>query len=133
MVSSILGPDGQVAPQAPGGVQMNVKPTELDDVRCDECNNFTFQTVMLMKRLPALISPTQKEAFMPMQVYACNSCGHVNKRFIDGMGGWFKDDASPQEDAPPQATAEIGAGVIEGSKLPGLQTVAPDGGEATEE
>lgn len=127
MVSTILGMDGSPAPQAPGGVKMNVKPTELDDVKCDKCDNFTFTTVMLMKRLPALISPTQKEAFMPMQVYACNSCGHVNKRFIDGMGGWFKNDE------PPEETAEVASGVIEGSKLPGLQVVTPDAGEATEE
>lgn len=125
MNQHILGADG--APQAPGGVQMNVKPTELDDVVCEECDNFTFQPVLLMKRLPALISPTQKEAFMPMQVYACNSCGHVNQRFIDGMGGWFKGDG------PPQETAEVASGAIEGSKLPGLQAVTPDIGDATEE
>lgn len=127
MVSSILGADGAPAPQTPGGIQMNVKPTELDDVKCEKCDNYTFQPVVLMKRLPALISPTQKEAFMPMQVYACNGCGHVNKRFIDGMGGWFKNDESPEE------AAEVAPGAIEGSKLPGLQVVTPDAEEATEE
>ena len=122
MSNGIITPPGMGGPTgpAPATAQMNIKPSELEDVSCDECGNFTFAQVVLMKRMPQLISPTGKEAFIPMQVYACNSCGHVNERFIQGMGGWFKSDG--EEKAEEESTD---ASVIEGSELEGMHAVLP--------
>jgi hypothetical protein len=50
---------GGPPPMAP---QMNVDLSKADDVVCERCGNYTFQNVMLMKRMSALISPTGKEA-----------------------------------------------------------------------
>lgn len=112
-------------PVAQGGAQptaeMKINPSNLDDVICDECENYTFVKVSLMKRLPALISPTGQETFMPMDVFACNACNHVNKRFIQGMGGWFKD--SDTADVADNDSGVRDEGIIEGSDLPGLEEV----------
>jgi len=115
---------GPATPPQPAA-QMNIKPGELDDVVCEECGNFTFTAVVLMKRMPSLISPTGKEAFIPMQVYACNSCGHVNERFIQGMGGWFKSDGEKKDEGTPVEQEANDANVIEGSKLDGMHAVLP--------
>jgi hypothetical protein len=103
---------------------MNVKPSDLDDARCEKCGNLTFVQVSLMKRIPALISPSSKEAFMPMAVFACAACGHVNDRFIQGLGGWFKSADAPEVPVDHE---------IPGSSLPGLKTISPNAAELTDE
>jgi hypothetical protein len=126
MSNGIITPPGMGTPTSPQpAAQMNIKPSELDDVSCDECGNFTFAQVVLMKRMPQLISPTGKEAFIPMQVYACNSCGHINERFIQGMGGWFKSDDEGKDEGTVAEQEAADASVIEGSKLEGMHAVLP--------
>ena len=116
MNQGLITPQGGPAPTA----EMKINPTQLDDVTCDDCGNFTFTKVVLMKRMPALISPTGVEAFMPMDVFSCAACNHVNKRFIQGMGGWFKGSPEDADDA------EVRDDGIVGSDLPGLETVPGD-------
>lgn len=66
-------------PQMP---QVNIDLSQAEDITCENCGNYTFQEVVLMKRLSSLISPTGKEALVPIPVFACNACGHINKRFL---------------------------------------------------
>jgi len=113
---NLITPQGGPAPTA----EMKINPTTLDDVTCDKCGNFTFVKVVLMKRMPALISPTGVEAFMPMDVFCCNACGYINTRFIKGMGGWFKG-ANEDEDA-----GEVPESAIVGSDLPDMDAVPVD-------
>jgi len=104
---------GETPPQA----QINVSPNELDDVKC-ECGNFTFQEVILLKHMPALISPTGKQGYIPMKAFTCIVCNQIPKELLAGLGGWFKGDGPPA----PQVNEEK----IEGSQLPGLEIVLPD-------
>ena len=122
-MNHIMGPDGRPMQGGPPQTQLNIKPHELDDVKCDKCGNHTFVSVALIKVVPSLVSPTGKEAFVPMQVFACNGCGHVNERFIEGLGGWFKGTTPPEEEKKEDG--------IVSSELPGLQVV--DGGLSDEQ
>ena len=36
---------------------------------------------MMLKKLSSLVSPNGQEAIIPVGVFACESCGHVNKEF----------------------------------------------------
>ena len=54
---------------------------QAESVTCESCGNHTFVTVMMMKRISPIISPTGKEAVVPIQTFACNACGFVNKAF----------------------------------------------------
>ena len=58
---------------------------QADSVTCESCGNHTFVTVMMMKRISPIISPTGKEAVVPIQTFACNACGFVNKQFLPVM------------------------------------------------
>lgn len=62
--------------------RMNLDLTNAQDVVCDNCGNYTFQEVTLMKRISALVSPTGKEAIVPIPTFACNACGFINKQFL---------------------------------------------------
>ena len=62
--------------------RMNIDLTNAQDVTCENCGNYTFQEVALMKRISALVSPTGKEAIVPIPTFACNACGFINKQFL---------------------------------------------------
>ena len=58
---------------------------QAESVTCESCGNHTFVGVMMMKRISPIISPTGKEAVVPIQTFACNACGFVNKQFLPVM------------------------------------------------
>jgi len=62
--------------------QSTIDISNAQNVSCDKCGNHTFETVVLIKRLSAIISPTGQEALVPIQVFSCNACGWVNKEFL---------------------------------------------------
>jgi uncharacterized Zn finger protein len=62
--------------------QVNIDFSRAEDVKCDNCGNYTFNEVVLMKKLSALLSPTGKEAIVPIPTFACNACGYINNQFL---------------------------------------------------
>lgn len=57
--------------------QMNLNVMELDNLRCEHCNNQVFQPLFIIKKISALQSPSGKESLAPMQIFACTNCGMV--------------------------------------------------------
>tara|TARA_B110000967_G_scaffold141855_1_gene145035 strand:+ start:221 stop:439 length:219 start_codon:yes stop_codon:yes gene_type:complete len=66
-------------PQQP---QMNVDMSQTTAEVCESCENETFIQVFKMRRLSALLSPAGQESMIPIQVFACAKCGHINKGFL---------------------------------------------------
>lgn len=86
--------------------QVRITPDMLRDINCDACGNHTFQAVVFLKRVPALLSPTSEEALVPMEVFACVACGNVNKEFLKNIPFEKKDELSKPELSSPAAPAE---------------------------
>ena len=61
---------------------INIKPEDMKDICCENCGGKYFRQVQAFKRLPALISPTGKEQIVPIPVYRCDECGHINEEFL---------------------------------------------------
>ena len=61
--------------------QMKVDISQTTPVFCEECNNDTFIHAFKMRKMSALLSPHGKETMIPMQVFACAKCGHINDDF----------------------------------------------------
>ena len=55
-------------------LNMNINISELEDVVCEKCENPTFINVVLLKRLPATLSPTGKKVSY--------LCLHLNVVFV---------------------------------------------------
>ena len=51
-------------------------------ITCEKCDNHIFSLACVMKRVSALMSPTGEEVVVPLQVYQCASCAHVNNEFL---------------------------------------------------
>ena len=66
-------------PQQP---QMNIYFSQTTAEVCEKCENETFVQVYQMRKLSALLSPSGQESMIPIQVFACAKCGHINKGFL---------------------------------------------------
>jgi len=62
--------------------QIRINVNDLTDIVCDECGNRFFRQATLIKRLSPLVSPSGKEQLVPMPVFRCDDCGHVNDAFL---------------------------------------------------
>ena len=63
----------------------NVDLSNADNVKCNECDNETFVPAFIIKQVSALMSPTGKETLVPVQLFKCSKCGHVNEKFLEGL------------------------------------------------
>ena len=61
--------------------QMNVDLSQTIAVLCESCKSDTFIPAFKMRKLSALLSPHGKETMIPMQVFACAKCNHINEDF----------------------------------------------------
>ena len=64
----------------------NIPPVKIDlstatDMECESCGNNVFVPGFIIKRVSPLISPTGQETIIPVQVYVCNLCNHMNEIF----------------------------------------------------
>ena len=63
-------------------MQMNIDFEQTTPVVCDECGHDVFTQALKMRKISALLSPTGQETMIPMQVFTCAKCGHINKDFL---------------------------------------------------
>ena len=66
-------------PQQP---TMNVDFSQTTAEICEECKNDVFIPAFKMRKLSALLAPSGKATMVPMQVFACAKCGHINDAFL---------------------------------------------------
>ena len=62
--------------------QMQVDMSQTTAEICEKCENDTFTQVYKIRKLSALLSPTGKPTMIPMQVFTCAKCGHINSAFL---------------------------------------------------
>jgi hypothetical protein len=52
-----------------------------DTIKCENCGGIYFREVILLKRVPALMTGSPEDTNVPFSVTKCDSCGHINKGF----------------------------------------------------
>ena len=61
----------------------NIDLTHATTLECEKCQCKCFKQTLMLKKLSALVSPNGQEAIIPVGVFACESCGNINKEFQD--------------------------------------------------
>ena len=61
------------------GLTVNMSQTTA--VTCESCKHDIFIPAFKIRKMSALLSPHGKETMIPMQVFACAKCGHINSDF----------------------------------------------------
>ena len=64
--------------QQPMGPQIDIRT--LPNVECEECKSLNFRSIVRLKRVSPLLSGKQKEEFVPIEMFVCDKCGHLNKK-----------------------------------------------------
>ena len=70
-----------IVPGKDGQPQQTIDMSQTTSVQCEKCENSTFKQTLLIKKLSALVSPNGQETVIPVAVFACEKCGHVNSEF----------------------------------------------------
>ena len=71
-------------------LSMKVNLSEIPWIKCNE-GNMVWESAMIFKRIPALLSPSGKEELVPGEVIICKKCGKVPRFF------WEKAQNIPEE------------------------------------
>ncbi len=75
---------GEQIPFPGGGQQQQIRINidDLTDIVCEECGNKYFRQAIMLKRLSPLVSPSGNEQLVPMPIFRCDDCGHVNDNLL---------------------------------------------------
>ena len=72
-----------ITPGKNGQMQETIDFSKTSELKCDSCSNPSFKQTLLLRKMSALVAPSGQETIVPMQVFACEKCGNVNKEFSD--------------------------------------------------
>ena len=70
-----------IAPGKDGQMQEQIDISKTSAIKCEKCENSTFKQTLLIRKMSALVSPNGQEQIIPIGVFACEKCGHVNTEF----------------------------------------------------
>jgi uncharacterized Zn finger protein len=73
-------------PDGRGQMKEQIDFSKTSQICCEACGGSTFKQTLLLRKMSSLVSPNGQETIIPMQVFACEKCGHVNKEFADITG-----------------------------------------------
>jgi len=62
--------------------KVNMSLQDTIKVLCEECQNNVFQEGLVIRKVSSILTGTGKPGFIPIPVFACNKCGHVNQEFL---------------------------------------------------
>ena len=66
---------------------VNVTMGDTEPFVCYDCGNAVFIPAVFLRRLSPIVSPTGKEAMIPIQVYSCGNCGKVPSTLMKEFDG----------------------------------------------
>ena len=64
-----------------GQPQQTIDMSQTTPINCEKCENSTFKQTLLIRKMSALVSSSGQEMVIPIGVFACEKCGHVNSEF----------------------------------------------------
>ena len=62
--------------------QMNVSYDQTDPIQCEKCEGEVFVPAFLLRKVSALVSPSGKDTILPLQLFACANCNHINEDML---------------------------------------------------
>lgn len=61
---------------------LNVSLDQTAAIQCEKCENKIFVEGMLIRKASRFLTGTATDALVPIPVFACSKCGHVNNDFL---------------------------------------------------
>ena len=61
---------------------INISIEHTLEVVCQNCGGKNFVQVLRLRKASGLLTGQDKPSYIPIPVFACNGCGHVNEEFL---------------------------------------------------
>jgi|TARA_R110000803_G_scaffold120834_2_gene188894 hypothetical protein len=61
---------------------LNVDINQTTPVLCEECNENLFEQAVIIRKASGILTGTGKTGYVPIPVFSCKGCGHVNVEFL---------------------------------------------------
>ena len=65
---------------------LNVDFNQTTPVICEECGHPYFEQRLVIRQVPGLLTGQREPSYIPIPVFACGECGHVNEDFQPKQG-----------------------------------------------
>ena len=62
-------------------IKPKINLREQETIKCTECGSKFFKEVVMIKKVPKLLTGSHEDTIVPFPTYMCNNCGHVNEEF----------------------------------------------------
>lgn len=62
--------------------QPNISLDKTTGLTCDNCNNNTFIPTFMLRKASRFVTGTNQDALIPINVFSCTKCNHVNTEFL---------------------------------------------------
>jgi hypothetical protein len=63
-------------------LKLNVGLDKTLPIVCDACDNNTFTEAVILREVSKFLTGQMQDGIVPIPVFACTICGHVNERFM---------------------------------------------------
>ena len=61
---------------------LNLDINQTTGVTCDECQGSFFDQALVIRKASGLLTGQSKPSYVPIPVFKCSKCGHVNEEFL---------------------------------------------------
>ena len=62
--------------------QPNVSLDQTSAVVCDSCGGMYFEQALHIRKVSGILTGTGQASYMPIPVFSCKDCGHINSEFL---------------------------------------------------
>lgn len=62
--------------------KLNIDLTKTQEIVCDKCGGKVFQEGLMLRKASKFLTGTIQDALIPLPVFSCSACGHVNEDFL---------------------------------------------------
>lgn len=62
--------------------QISLSLDQTLEVVCNECGHKFFHQAVYLRKASGLLTGTGQPSYIPIPVFACGKCGHVNEEFL---------------------------------------------------
>jgi len=63
-------------------LKLNISLDKTQEVVCEKCEGKVFQEGLMLRKASKFLTGTAQDALIPLPVFSCSACGHVNEEFL---------------------------------------------------
>jgi uncharacterized Zn finger protein len=63
-------------------LKLNISLDKTQEITCESCGHNVFQEGLMLRKANKFLTGTAQDALIPLPVFSCAKCGHVNEEFL---------------------------------------------------